>query len=263
MSLTLSPTTSSTDVSRKNSTSPLHYIRWSVWDKKRVETIVRNYKDLNSELHDQIKFYCNASVLGVDLGHLQRLQNDTNSRALGFDVDANLRLAAYDNQTGQPTETFELQDPSWSAILKDTESISERFSIASTNGRTILLEKFAYDVISSYPSQTANNISPRSRSRVDALAKLLRQPKEQVFRIPRCIGWKYLAEQKSIAFVFETEGKGSLMPVDLLQLLGKRDVGASLGDKFTLALGLAKCISQLHMVKWVTLNSLIRLTRSQ
>lgn len=71
--------------------------------------IVRDFKDLNNELYDQIKFYCNASTLGVDLGHLQQLQNNTNSKALGFDVDATLRLTAYDNQCGTLSDTFKLQ----------------------------------------------------------------------------------------------------------------------------------------------------------
>ncbi|KAH8777026.1 hypothetical protein F5882DRAFT_503016 [Hyaloscypha sp. PMI_1271] len=242
------------DVSRKNTASPLRQIQWSIWDKKRVGAIVRNFKDLNNELHDQIKFYCNASTLGVDLGHLQRLQNDASSRALGFDMDANLRLTAYDNQCGNPSESFELQGESWTALLQSTIPVSTKFSIAHADGRTLLLEKFAYDHLPSTSSENLQmqDISPRTRRRVDALAKLLRQPKEQVFRIPRCIGWKYHAQQKSIAFVFEIQPERlNGMPMDLLQLLGDREARVSLGDKFMLALALAKCISQLHMVKWV------------
>jgi hypothetical protein len=40
----------------------------------------------------------------VDLGHLQRLQNDANSQALGFDIDATLRLTAYDNHSGNVSD---------------------------------------------------------------------------------------------------------------------------------------------------------------
>jgi hypothetical protein len=257
-SLSLNPV-STTDVSRRNTASPLRQIQWSIWDKKRVEAILGNFKDLNNELHDQIKFYCNASTLGVDLGHLQRLQNDASSRALGFDVDATLRLTAYDNQSGNqsagnPPETFELQGASWTDFLMKATPTSTRFSTASANSRTMLLENFAYDRVPSILPENpeTQDISLRTRRRVDALAKLLRQPKEQVFRIPRCIGWKYLPEQKCITFVFETQPeRANIMPLDLLQLLGDRDARVSLGDKFLLALALAKCISQLHMVKWV------------
>jgi hypothetical protein len=104
---------SSNEASRKKTASPPHFVKFNglFGTKKRVEAIMRDFKDLNNELHDQIKFYCNASTLGVDLGHLQRLQNDANSQALGFDIDATLRLTAYDNHSGNVSESFELQEP--------------------------------------------------------------------------------------------------------------------------------------------------------
>jgi hypothetical protein len=138
------------------------------------------------------------------------------------------------------------------ALLTDSTPLSTKFSTVYVEGRTVLLERFTYDHVPHTVPEgpTTQSISPRTRRCVDALAKLLRQPKEQVFRIPRCLGWKFLAEKKSIAFVYETQPERSnIVPVDLLQLLGNREARVSLGDKFMLALALAKCISQLHMVK--------------
>lgn len=86
---------------------------------------------------------------------------------------------------------------------------------------------------------------------MDALAKLLHQPKELVFRIPRCVGWTYSKPEEIIAFVFDLEKPMDNDPVSLLSLLGDREIKIFLGDKFKLALGLARCISQLHMVNWV------------
>jgi hypothetical protein len=90
------------------------------------------------------------------------------------------------------------------------------------------------------------------RTRIDALAKLLHQPKELVFRIPRCIGWKYTKAEQTIAFVFDLEKPVDCAPTGLLALLSDNTMKISLGDKFRLALGLARCISQLHMVHWVS-----------
>lgn len=89
-------------------------------------------------------------------------------------------------------------------------------------------------------------------TRIDALAKLLHQPKELVFRIPRCIGWKYTKADQNIAFVFDLEKPVDYAPTDLLTVLSVNTMKISLGDKFRLALGLARCISQLHMVQWVS-----------
>jgi hypothetical protein len=236
---------------RKSSPSAILLLRWSFRDKKRVETIVDSFRDMNGRIHEKVKLWCLASQLGVDLQHLRHLQNDENSKLLGFDVDATLRITARDAES--LPGTLELQSNAWQEVLKYEEKMNERFSTSNFNGRTFLVERFAYDVnnFSSSPgSQSSENetIDGRSRNRIDALAKLLHQPKELVFRIPRCAGWKYSAPEQTIVFIFDLEKTLPHKPVDFLSLLGNTSVKVSLGDKFRLALGLARCISQLHMV---------------
>ncbi|KAJ6128463.1 hypothetical protein N7471_009680 [Penicillium samsonianum] len=94
-------------------------------------------------------------------------------------------------------------------------------------------------------------VDSRTKNRIEALAKLLHQPKERVFRVLPCVGWKYLPDQSSIAFVFEVQPKPIGAPVSLQRLLFKDDLRPELGDKFHLALGLSKCIAQMHMVQWL------------
>lgn len=242
--------------SRKGTTSPLLLLRWSFRDKKRVEAIVQNFRDMNGRIHDKIKLWCLASQLGVDLQHLRHLQNDKNSKLLGFDIDATLRLTAWDAEA--LPGTLELQDRSWQDMLPHETMLNDRFSTSEMSGRTLLLERFPYDIDDGFRTWSTVDLTPneysidsRSRSRVDALAKLLHQPKELVFRVPRCIGWKYVKAQKSIAFVFDIERRLKNDPIDLLSLLSDTTVKPSLGEKFRLAHGLANCISQLHMVQWV------------
>ena len=153
-------------VHRKSSPSAFLLLRWSFRDKKRVEVIVQNFREMNGRIHEKIKLWCLASQLGVDLQHLQHLQNDTNSRLLGFDVDATLRLTAW-NAESLPG-TLELQDMSWQEVLHGEQKLNERFSTSKTSASTFLVERFPHHV-DSLPSTHMNLLSqnepidPRSR----------------------------------------------------------------------------------------------------
>lgn len=82
-----------------------------------------------------------------------------------------------------------MDDRSWRDILKAQTALNERFSVSRLSGRILPIERFLYEIEgSSIGSTEDSSIDSRSRKRVDALAKLLHQPKELVFRIPRCRG---------------------------------------------------------------------------
>jgi hypothetical protein len=242
-------------IHRKSSPSFPSIILWSFRDKKRVESIVHEFNDQNGRIHEKIKLWCLASQLGVNIQHLERLQQDVNSKRLGFDVDATLRLAQWDAQND--TSSLELRDPSWDQSLKAITQIPDQglFAMFIRHGKVMIQENHPYEESRSSgsdPGRDPGRLDARTESRVDSLAKLLHQPKEQVFRIPPCVGWKYLPSQKAIAFVFEVQSRPVTEPVSLLRLLSSSDLKPELGDKFRLALGLARCISQLHMVKWAS-----------
>jgi hypothetical protein len=98
---------------------------------------------------------------------------------------------------------------------------------------------------------SSKEIDPRTRDPVDGLAKLLQQPKEYVFCIPRCVGWKYIPTSRRISFAFEIPDDVTTEPLSLRRLLDSTEFKPELGDKFQLAFGLARCIAQLQMVNWV------------
>ena len=56
--------------------------------------------------------------------------------------------------------------------------------------------------------------------------------------------------QKSIGLVFDMPSIADAQPVSLLRLLSSSEVKPELGDKFRLALNLARYTPQLHLVKW-------------
>ena len=183
VSLLLSPSTSASSITlasdrcspalmspqmvhRKSSPSAFLLLRWSLRDKKRVEVIVQNFRDMNGRIHEKVKLWCLASQLGVDLQHLQHLQNDKNSRLLGFDIDATLRLTAWDAES--LPGTLELPDMSWQEVLRGEENLNERFSTSKTSASTLLVERFPYYADSLPLTQTRLSsqievIDPRSR----------------------------------------------------------------------------------------------------
>jgi hypothetical protein len=225
-------------------------LRWSLRDKKRVEAILQSFKDRNSRLKKKVELWCLASQLGVSPEHLMHLQTDESSKKLGFDQDASLRLAQWD--AGKMANSLELLDPSWESYLKEIHPIDNQgmFAMFTKNNVAYIQENHHYDAMAT-PTTPGHDVDARTRGRIESLAKLLHQPKEQVFRVLPCVGWKYLPRQSSIAFVFEVQPKPIGATVSLQRLLLNTDLRPELGDKFRLALGLSKCIAQMHMVQWV------------
>ena len=224
--------------------SPLLMIKWSFRDKKRVEAILFDFARLNGQIHEYIKFICLGTSIGVGLNHLEHLQDDENSIGLGFDVDAKLKLSVQ-REEGLP-ESFELPNP-WAPQILELPT-QERFAIFRYGGASYLMESRPYEGAGSFQSE----LGSLSKHRTDALARLLQQPKEQVFRIPRCIGWRYMQRQSSIAFVFENPTPQCHKSVSLNELLRSDHEKPSLNSKFNVAHGLAKGIAQLHLVRWVS-----------
>ena len=208
--------------------------------------MVRDFGDLNSKILDHIKLVCLASAIGVDLRHLNHLKEDDNSKKLGFDLAATLTLTVGESQGH--TQSLELMKPQWMEILRHTQHVEGEFAVLDCDGAFMLREARAYVPV----DQTPHTLDPRTQNRVDALARLLQQPKEQVFRIPKCVGWKFVSLQNQIAFLFEVPKGVKPHPVSLVKLLEDSNMRVPLGSKFQLAYGLAKCMAQLHMVRWVS-----------
>ena len=221
-------------------------LRWSLYDKKQTEKTIREFGDLNSRILEQIKLVCLGSAIDVDLRHLNHLKEDDNSKRLGFDVDATLKLTGGESQAN--AQSLELMNPHWIELFRHTKHVEGEFAVLDCDGVHMLQEARAYVP---FP-QTPYALDPRTQDRVDALARLLQQPKEQVFRIPKCVGWKFVALQNHIAFLFEVPRGVKPHPVSLVGLLDDPNLKVSLGSKFMLAYGLAKCMAQLHMVRWVS-----------
>ena len=223
-------------------------MRWSFRDKKRLEAIVRKFQDRNRKVKEDIEALTAESRLGIDPGHLYHLQSDDSSKDLGYDTNATLTLTLQRAQ--DDTRTLELTSQPWVDYFCKASSttIEGCFSIIKAGDIPFLQEHRPYNP----PPQMPHGVDPRTRDRVNLLAKLLEQRKGQVFRIPHCIGWRYDPTSHRLGYIFEIPNGVTAKPVSLLKLLKDEEANIQLGKKFKLAHGLAECISKLHMVKWVS-----------
>ena len=172
-------------------------LRWSLRDKKRVEAILQSFKDRNSRLKKKVELWRPASQLGVSPEHLMHLQTDESSRKLGFDHDASLRLAQW--EAGKMAESLEFLDPPWDIHLKEIHPTDHQgmFAMFTKNNIAYIQENHRYDAIAT-PATSGHDVDARTRGRIESLAKLLHQPKEQVFRVLPCVGWNIcLAKARS------------------------------------------------------------------
>ena len=236
--------TMSLPVRRSSSSTQLFTkLRWSFRDKRRAKEILTRYSVLNDHLHATVEMLNIASSIGVGLQHLENMQQNPMAKQLGFDENAALRLAAASATHGM-TQNYELDDE-WSAFLENLVPVEDKFLTASNDGTDVLQENCEYKL------EYGTVLNQQTRSRLNGLACLLQQPKEHIFRIPRCIGWRLIPSTHSIAFMFQSPLPVESQPRSLLQLVKNNEGRPSLRDKFTLALTLARSISQLQMVQWV------------
>lgn len=229
-------------------------IKWSFVDKKRVGTIVQDFSELNGRIHESIKLWCLGTSIGVNLQHLNRLETDENSRALGFDVDARLQMATSQNQT--TTKSLEISDPSLRQCVENATVFGDKFGIFYWEGKACLVEYRSYSPDSPVPIP----LDDRTRDLVDKLANLLHQPKEIAFRAPSCQGWVRQTQQNRVAYMFSLPEAAEPCPTSLLDILSANNSHPpSLSQRFCLAVKLSRCISQLHLVKWVRFQQMVTL----
>ncbi|KAF2147002.1 uncharacterized protein K452DRAFT_354493 [Aplosporella prunicola CBS 121167] len=225
-------------------------LRWSFHDKKRTEEILRNFAGLNGDIHEKIKLLCLASDLGLppqnNIEHLKRLQNDASAIGLGFDIDARLRLTARNDQSVSDKPSLEL-DSSWSEVLTSTRSPDERLLMIERNGQNFLLEYRAVETTQGL----GHTLDARTKTLIEELARILHEPKELAFCMLHCLGWKRIPGSQRVGLIFEIPGGVVPKPTNLFHMLGSRVFLPELGERYKLAFALARCISQLQLVKWV------------
>jgi hypothetical protein len=226
--------------------------RWSLTDKRRVEAILRDFSDYNSRVTEHIKLWTIASNVGLHLQHLQHLENDHDSRLLGFSIDAKLAMVA-DNAQSIST-SLEIKHPDAYHILRQVNTFDNGMGIIDWNNRSMLVEYRSYNPKSPVPV----DLDSRTKDLVNNLAALLHEDKGNFFRTPICEGWIRQASQNRVAFLFVVpEGVQPKLTTLLHALQSTGQSGTpqmpmpTLEQRFELAHKLSRSIAQLQLVKWV------------
>lgn len=220
-------------------------LRWSLWDKRRLESIIKCFAEENGKVKSLVELLCHATIVGVKPKHLERLKTDEHSKKLGFHLPAQLHLSI----TGIQLSTSSLQ-------LK-VESLSNSLESCSKNESGLaMIEYLESHILVEFRSYAPEKTEPvildgQKRARVELLAHLLCQQKDVVFRTLSCKGWVLQPHDNQVAFLFSIPEGVERNPYSLLRMLGTKDFRPSLGERLRLAKSLANSICELQLVKWV------------
>jgi hypothetical protein len=220
-------------------------VKWSFWEKGRLESILKRFSRKNKNLERQVQLVCHATSVGVKITHLDRLTTNEHSIELGFDAPAQLQLNVTDMAT--PTTSLQLHDPSVFRSLMKSPKFDGRFAVLSQPSGRLLVEFRSYAADKTEPVP----LGDRPRERVEKLAHLLQERKDPMFHIMACQGWMLDAQENQVAFLFSIPESMEGTPISLLQLYNRKKRLPSLGERLRLAKSLASSICQLHLVKWV------------
>lgn len=240
----LAPTKTSA-LAKKTSRSLLR-LRWSLWDKKRLEAIVKNFAKENEKVNAQVQLMCHATSIGVDLTHLHRLERNEHSRKLGFDLPARLQLTVTGME--KPKSSLQLTDKRLFQNITKCPKTESNFAVLEFSGilRLVEFRSYAPDIAESVP------LEDWMKNRVEMLAHLLLQRKDPHFHTLPCEGWVLDARKNQVAFLFAIPTGMEGLPCSLLRLYEEKSTRPSLGERFRLARSLASSICELQLVKWVS-----------
>jgi hypothetical protein len=220
-------------------------LRWSLWDKRRLESIIKNFAKENEKVNAQIQLMCHATSVGVKLTHLDRLKTNEHSRKLGFDLPAQLHLSVTGMQTS--SISLELKDETLFRSLTACSKDESGFAVIDSEQPSLVeFRSYARDKTEPVP------LEDRTKGRVELLVHLLRQQKDAVFHTLSCKGWILDAQDNQVAFLFDIPDGMERKPFSLLRVYGLKEFRPSLGERLRLAKSLASSISELHLVKWVS-----------
>lgn len=203
---------------------------------------MERFAEVNNQLLEMVRFWSLASTVWVNMRHLEHLRTDQDAVALGLHDDASLALTISSAETVK--ESFELEE-GWDKMMQEARAVENRFAVFSRNGSNMLRKNCVFQ------QGAEPHVDPQTRNRINLLAKLLNQPKEDLFCILPFQGWNFSPIRKQISYLFKAPSGLGLEPRSLLYLLKEPKAQPPLGLKFHLAHSLARSISQLHMVKWV------------
>lgn len=214
---------------------------WTVWEKKGVEKLVRDFEEWVKRLRDLVKLVWGPLTFLNSLSQLQHLEKDQDAEELGLLEDVPLRKLIL-APVGTQMMNVEMLRTTISAVLVDAKD--HRYGHMGSS--KVFLEFKPYEV------NRVNVISDLAFNRISRLIALLHETKNESFKVLRCINYFDDSPKRSIGVIFEFPPSLDGPPNSLLSALScSSSSRPSLDARMKLARSLCETLLHLHSVNWL------------
>ena len=232
-------TAESKDAQQAHAVSWVRKTWWTVWDKKSVEKVVRDFEKWIKRLGNFMKLIWGPLPFLTSLPRLQQLEKDNDAQQVGLLEDVPLRkliVAPNDAQINR---------------VKSLETTASSFS-ASQPQYGIFKEQKVFVEYKSYDVNKIGIINDVASDRIDRLIALLHETKDDRFKVLRCTNYFEETSERRIALVFRLPPGLDGPPSSLLAALScSSSSRPSLTARMRLAHSLSETLILLHSVNWL------------
>lgn len=215
---------------------------WTVWEKKGLEKLVRDFEKWIKRLRQFMKLIWGPLPFLNSLSQLQNLEKDQDAKSVGLLDDVSLRKLVVTPMNTQAIDVEILKIPTF----EFTASAGHHNYGSIGRPSKVFVEYKSYEV------NKVNVIHDVASNRINRLIALLHEVEDIRFKVLRCINYFDNTLTGSIGIIFELPPQLSGPPNTLLAALscssGSRP---SLDTRMRLACSLSKTLLLLHSVNWL------------
>ena len=216
---------------------------WTVWEKKSVEKLVRDFEKWIKRLRQFMKLIWGSLPFLNSLSQLQILEKDQDAKRVGLLDDLSLRKLVVAPMDKQTIDIEILRIP----MSRFTTSAGDR-NYGSIGGPSkVFVEYKSYEM-----NKNPNVIHDFALNRINQLIALLHEVEDSRFKVLRCVNYFEAPSLGAIGIIFELPLQMNGPPNTLLTALscssGSRP---SLDARMRLARSLCETLILLHSVNWL------------
>ena len=215
---------------------------WTVWEKKGVEKLVRDFEKWIKRLRQLIKLVWGPLPFLSSLSQLQNIEKDQDAKRVGLLDDVPLRKLVVAPMNTQTINVENLK------IATSTLTLSAGYhNYGSLGGASkVFVEYRTYEV------NRINMIHDIASNRINRLIALLHEVKDDRFKVLRCINYFDDTLNQTVGIIFELPPQLNGLPSTLLAALSRSSGSRpSLDARMRLARSLSETLLLLHSVNWL------------
>ena len=215
---------------------------WTVWEKKGLEKLVRDFEKWIKRLRQFMKLIWGPLPFLNSLSQLRNLEKDQDAKNVGLLDDVSLRKLV-----ATPTDTQAIN-------VESLRIPTSRFTTSAGNHSYGSIEESSKVFVEykSYEINRINVIHDVSSNRINQLIALLHEVDDARFKVLRCVNYFDDATHRNVGIIFELLSQMNGPPNTLFAALscssGSRP---SLDARMRLARSLCETLLLLHSVNWL------------